>query len=538
MAAKIVKYDADARKVLFNGIKKIADAVKVTLGPRGKYVVLGKILNPHITNDGVTIAKEIELENPYEDVGAKLVKEVASKTQDGAGDGTTTATLMTYAILKEGLKYIEAGANPVEIKQGIDNAVKEVVEFIKKNSTSLETKDMIKQVATISANNDETIGELISEAVERVGKDGVITVEEANSFETSLEVVEGMELDKGFVSPYMATDQEKLEAVLEDPYVLIYDKRISLMKDLLPVLEQVVKQNKPLLIVAEDLEGEALATIILNILRGAIKCVAIKAPGFGDEKNEILQDLAVLTGGKVISEDLGMKLENATIDDLGRAKKVRITKEKTLIMQGYGDKSKIDERILQIRNQIKNSNSKYEKERLQKRLAKLAGGVAVIKVGAPTETEMNEKKDRVDDALNATKAAIEEGVVVGGGVTLFRAGMELAKKKYEGDANLGLKIMVNALQEPLRTIAENAGVDGSVVIENIKDKEMDYGFNARTLKYEDLRKNGIVDPAKVTRLTVQNAASVASLLLNSEAVIVEKPEKEEPKPEPQMPNMM
>ncbi|MEM4396399.1 MAG: chaperonin GroEL [Candidatus Woesearchaeota archaeon] len=530
--AKMIKYNSDARYAIFRGIEKVSDAVKVTLGPRGRYVVLSKILNPHITNDGVTIAKEIELEDPYEQVGAKLVKEVASKTQDTAGDGTTTATLLIYSLVKEGLKFVEAGADPLAIKRGLDNATKEVIEFIKKKSVPVENKEQISQVATISANNDTEMGALIAEAFEKVGKDGVITVEEANSFETSLEVVEGMEIDKGFVSPYMVTDTERMEAVLENPYILIYDKRISLMKDLLPVLEQVVRQNRPLLIIAEDLDGEALATIILNILRGAIKCVAIKTPGFGDEKKEILQDIATLVGGKVISEELGMKLEHTTLSDLGQAGKVKITKDKTLIIEGKGKQKDIQERILQIKNQIKNTTSKYEKERLEKRLAKLAGGVAVIKVGAATETEMKEKKDRIDDALHATKAAIEEGVVVGGGVALFRASLELEKKKYSNpDEDIGRQILANALKAPLKQIAENAGINGEVVIEKIKDKEFDFGLNAKTLNYENLVKAGVIDPAKVTRMALQNAVSVSGLLLTTEAVVVDKPEKSSSKKE-------
>jgi len=525
--AKQLIFNDDARQALMRGVDRLANAVKITLGPKGKNVVLSKSFgSPVITNDGVTIAKEIELNDPYEDMGAKLVKEVATKTQDVAGDGTTTATLLAQAILHKGMRNITVGANPIEIKRGIDKATEAVVKAIRTMSEEVKSKDKIKQVATVSANNDEMIGNLISDAMGKVGANGVITVEEAKSLETSLEVVEGMQIDKGYISPYMATDKEGMEALLEDPLILLYDKKISSMKEFLPILEAVVKENKPLLIIAEDVEGEALATIVLNIIRGTLKVCAVKAPGFGDERREILEDIAVLTGGKLISEELGMKLENVTLSDLGSAKKVRVNKDKTIIIEGKGKKEEIQRRIALLEGRIKLEDSEYKKNDLKKRLAKLSGGVAVINVGAATETEMKEKKMRIDDALNATKAAVEEGVVPGGGVALLRAAKELENLSLEGDQNIGVDIVKQAIEEPLKQIAENAGREGSVVVEKLKaETNPNMGYDAKTDTFRDMIEAGIIDPVKVVRSALQNAASIAGLMLTTEALVADIPEK-------------
>ncbi len=525
--AKQLIFNDDARQALMRGVDRLANAVKITLGPKGKNVVLSKSFgSPVITNDGVTIAKEIELNDPYEDMGARLVKEVATKTQDVAGDGTTTATLLTQAMLHKGMRNITVGANPIEIKRGIDKATEAVVNAIKAMSEEVKSKDKIKQVATVSANNDEMIGNLISDAMGKVGANGVITVEEAKSLETSLEVVEGMQIDKGYISPYMATDKEGMEALLEDPLILLYDKKISSMKEFLPILEAVVKENKPLLIIAEDVEGEALATIVLNIIRGTLKVCAVKAPGFGDERREILEDIAVLTGGKLISEELGMKLENVTLSDLGSAKKVRVNKDKTIIIEGKGKKEEIQRRIALLEGRIKLEDSEYKKNDLKKRLAKLSGGVAVINVGAATETEMKEKKMRIDDALNATKAAVEEGVVPGGGVALLRAAKELENLSLEGDQNIGVDIVKQAIEEPLKQIAENAGREGSVVVEKLKaETNPNMGYDAKTDTFRDMIEAGIIDPVKVVRSALQNAASIAGLMLTTEALVADIPEK-------------
>lgn len=530
MAGKKIIFNEEARKALIRGLDKLADTVKVTLGPKGRYVVLDKGFgSPVITNDGVTIAKEIELADKAENVGAQLIKEVSTKTQDVAGDGTTTAAVLAQAIVKEGIKNITAGANPMGVRRGIEKATKKTVEYIKK--VSKDVKDKILQVATISANNDEEIGKLIAEAMDKVGHKGVITVEEAKALETSLEVVEGMQFDRGFISPYMITDSENMEAVLEEPYILITDKKIGAIKDIVRILEAVAQQGKPLLMIVDDLEREALATIILNLLRGTIKVVAVKAPSFGEERKQMLEDIAILTGGKVISEEKGMKLENATLDLLGRAEKVRVDKDKTTIIGGKGDKKEIEERIKMIQKLIEKTESEFDREDLEKRLAKLSGGVAVIKVGAATETEMKEKKDRIDDALHATRAAIEEGVIPGGGVTLLRASKELEKlieELEDPDEKIGADIIRRALRQPIRLIAENAGMDGSIVInEVLKHSQIEFGFNARTGEYEDLFKAGVIDPAKVTRVALQNAASIGSLILTTEAVVVELPEEKE-----------
>ncbi|MBN1503002.1 chaperonin GroEL [Candidatus Woesearchaeota archaeon] len=528
MSAKQIVFDEQARQALLKGVNKLADTVVVTLGPRGRCVALDDgIGSPTIVNDGVTIAKEIELEDKIENVGAQLVKEVAEKTQDIAGDGTTTAVLLARAMIKEGLKNIAAGANPNEVKQGMEIATQKVITFLKQKSIDVKDKQKIAQVATISANNDATIGKLIADAMDKVGSSGVITVEEAKSFETTLEVVEGMEFDKGFVSPYMVTNAEKMVAELENPLILIHDEKISSMKDLLPVLEQVAQQNRPLLIIADDLEGEALATIVLNVIRGALKAVAVKAPGFGDDQKEMLQDIAILTGGKVISEDKGMKLENATLGDLGTAKKVKVDKDKTIIVEGAGDPKKIKSRILLLESQIKVSESKYDKEDLQKRLAKLSGGVAVINVGAATETEMKEKKSRVDDALHATRAAVEEGVVAGGGVMLLRATKELEKIDSSTDVKIGINIVKQAILEPTKQIAKNAGKEGSVIVHKLLKQTENIGYNARDDKIEDMFKAGVIDPTKVVRTALQNASSITGLILTTEAIVTEKPEKKE-----------
>ena len=525
--AKQLIFDDDARHALMRGVDQLANTVKITLGPKGRNVVLSSPFgSPTITNDGVTIAKEIDLEDPYEDMGAKLVKEVATKTQDVAGDGTTTATLLTQAILHKGMRNITVGANPIEIKRGMDKATEAVVENIKSKSEEVKGKDKVTQVATISANNDEVIGNLISDAMDKVGANGVITVEESKSMDTYLEVVEGMQFDKGYISPYMSTDTEKMEAVLEDPKIILFDKKISSMKDFLPILEAVVKENKPLLIIAEDVEGEALATTVLNIIRGTLKVCAVKAPGFGDERNEMMEDIAAVIGAKVISEEKGMKLENTTLSDLGSARKVRVNKEKTIIIEGQGSKDDIDRRASIIEGQIKLEDSDYKIKNLKKRLGKLAGGVAVINVGAATETELKDKKMRIDDALNATKAAIEEGVVAGGGIALIRAARVLDDLSLEGDQEIGLNIVRHAIEEPLKQIATNAGKEGSVVVEHIKSEtNPNIGYDAKTDEYKDMVEAGIIDPVKVVRSALQNAASIASLVLTTEALVADIPEE-------------
>jgi len=532
--AKIIDYNTSARAKLKTGVDKLADAVKVTLGPKGRNVVIEKKFgSPTITKDGVTVAKEIELEDHFENIGAQMVKEVASKTSDDAGDGTTTATLIAQAIFREGVKNVTAGHNPMAIKRGIDKAVVTVNEAVKKMSRPVSGKQEISQVGTISANSDKQIGDLIAEAMEKVGKDGVITVEEAKTAETTLDVVEGMQFDRGYLSPYFVTDPEDMEAVLEDPYILIHDKKIASMKDLLPLLEKVVQTGRPLLIISEDVEGEALATLVVNKLRGTIKVAAVKAPGFGDRRKAMLDDVATLTGGRVISEELGFKLENALLTDLGHAKKVTIDKDNTTIVEGAGKKEDIQGRIKQIRKQIEDTTSDYDKEKLQERLAKLAGGVAVINVGAATETEMKEKKARVEDALHATRAAVEEGIVPGGGVALLRAMKSLDKLKFDEEEMVGVRIVRKALEEPIRMIAMNSGVESSIVVNKVLENADAYGYNAMTNVYEDLFKAGVIDPTKVTRMALENAASIAGLLLTTEAIIVEKPEDK--KNMPQMP---
>ncbi|MGQ9852360.1 MAG: chaperonin GroEL [Candidatus Oleimicrobiaceae bacterium] len=528
---KIMTFNAEARAAIKRGVDKLADAVRVTLGPRGRNVVIDKKFGaPTSTKDGVTVAKEVELEDPFENMGAQLVKEVASKTSDVAGDGTTTATIFAQGIFHEGMKNVTAGANPAHLKRGIDMAVAAVVEEIKRLSKPLPGKTEIAQVGAISANNDKSIGELIADAMEKVGKDGVITVEEAKSTETTLEVVEGMQFDRGYISPYFVTDPDNMEAVLEEPLILIHDKKISVMKDLLPVLEKVAQMGRSLLVIAEDVEGEALATLVVNKLRGTLKVAAVKAPGFGDRRKAMLEDIAILTGGRVISEEAGFKLENATIGDLGRAKRVTVDKDNTTIVEGGGDPAAIKGRIAQIKKQIETTTSDYDREKLQERLAKLAGGVAVLNVGAATEVEMKEKKARVEDALHATRAAVEEGIVPGGGVVFVRALPALDKLNVEGDEKVGVDIVRRVLEEPVRQIAENAGWEGSIVVQKVKDGEGAFGFNAETEKFEDLMKAGVIDPTKVARVALQNAASVAGLMLMTEAVIAEKPEKEKSTP--------
>ncbi len=529
---KQLKFDEEARAALLRGVNIMAEAVKATLGPKGRNVVIDKKFgSPTITKDGVTVAKEIELKDPYEDMGAQMLKEVASKTSDVAGDGTTTATVLAQAIFREGLKNITAGANPMALKRGIEQAVEAVVEELKKLSKSTKDKKEIAQVATIAANNDKTIGNLIAEAMEKVGKDGVITVEESKSAETVLDVVEGMQFDRGYLSPYFVTDPERMECVLEDALILIHEKKISVMKDMLPLLEQVARAGRPLLIIAEDVEGEALATLVVNKLRGTLQCCAVKAPGFGDRRKAMLEDIAILTGGKAITEDLGIKLENIKLDDLGRAKKVVVDKDNTTIVEGAGKQSAIEGRIKQIRTQIEETTSDYDREKLQERLAKLAGGVAVIKVGAPTETAMKEKKARVEDALNATRAAVEEGIVPGGGVALLRASKAIESLKLEGDEKVGAQIVKRALEEPIRQIVENAGLEGSVIVEKVKtDPVPTRGFDAETMQYVDMLQAGIIDPTKVERVALQNAASIASLLLTTEALITDIPEEEKKTP--------
>jgi len=526
MAAKQILYSENARASILRGVNQLADAVKATLGPKGRNAILDKKFGaPLITKDGVTVAKEIELKDPYENMGAQLVREVASKTSDVAGDGTTTATVLAQAIYREGVKNITAGANPMDIKRGIDKAVDVVVEELKKLSKPCKNKKEISQIGTISANNDPTIGDLIAEAMEKVGKDGVITVEEAKSMSTSLDVVEGMQFDRGYISPYFITDAERMEASLEDVFILINEKKISSMKDLLPILEQVAKMGRPLVIVAEDVEGEALATLVVNKLRGTLNVAAVKAPGFGDRRKAMLEDLAILTGGQVISEDLGLKLENVKLTDLGRAKRVTIDKDNTTIVEGHGDKKKIDGRTKQIKAQIEETTSDYDREKLQERLAKIVGGVAVINVGASTETEMKEKKARVEDALHATKAAVEEGVVPGGGVALLRCVQALEKVKLEHDQQVGVNIVKRALEEPIRQIVGNAGMEGSVVVEHVRKEKESVGFDAATEKYADMFEAGIIDPTKVTRYALQNAASVAGLMLTTEVMVTEIPEE-------------
>jgi chaperonin GroEL len=531
MAAKQLVFEEAARQALLKGINKLARAVTATLGPKGRNVVIDKKFgSPTVTKDGVTVAKEIELEDPYENMGAQMVREVASKTSDAAGDGTTTATVLAEAIYSQGLKFVTAGANPVSIQRGISKAVESAVEHLAKISKKVKDKEEIKQVATVSANWDATIGEIIADAMDKVGKDGTITVEEAKSIETTLEVVEGMQFDKGYLSPYFVTNAETMEAKLEDAYVLIYEKKISSLKDMLPLLEKVAKIGKPLLIIAEEVEGEALATLVVNKLRGTINICAVKAPGFGDRRKAMCEDIAVLTGGKFISEDLGIKLENIQLDELGRAKSVMIDKENTTIVEGGGKPSEIQGRVNQIRRQIEETTSDYDREKLQERLAKLAGGVAVINVGAATETEMKEKKARVEDALHATRAAVEEGIVPGGGVALLRCLPVLDALKLGGDEQIGVDIVKRAIEEPLRALAMNAGVEGSIVVQEVKKRKGNEGYNVSTAEYEDLVKAGVVDPKKVTRTALQNASSIAGLLLTTECLITEMPEKEKPAP--------
>jgi chaperonin GroEL len=526
MAAKQLQFDESARHALLRGIEKLAKAVKATLGPSGRNVILDKKFgSPTITKDGVTVAKEIELEDPYENMGAQLVREVASKTSDMAGDGTTTATVLAEAIYKEGLKNVTAGANPTSLQRGINKAVEALVAEIAKISKKVKDRTEIAQVATVSANWDTTIGEIIADAMDKVGKDGTITVEEAKSIETTLDVVEGMQFDKGYLSPYFVTNAESMETILENPYILIHEKKISSLKDLLPVLEKTAKTGKPLLIIAEDVEGEALATLVVNKLRGTIQVAAVKAPGFGDRRKAMLEDIAILTGGRCITEDLGIKLENITLDDLGRTKRVTIDKENTTIVEGSGKQSDIQGRVAQMRRQIEETTSDYDREKLQERLAKLAGGVAVINVGAATETEMKEKKARVEDALHATRAAVEEGIVAGGGVALIRAQKALDNLHLEGDEAIGLQIVRRAIEAPLRQLADNAGQEGALIVQEVKKRKGNEGYNVATGVYEDLIKAGVVDPAKVTRSALQHAASISGLLLTTEAVITELPEK-------------
>ena len=531
MAAKEIKYDNKARESISTGIDILARAVKVTLGPKGRNVILEKSWgSPTVTKDGVTVAKEIELEDKFENMGAQMVKEVASKTSDVAGDGTTTATILAQSIYREGSKLVTAGANPMALKRGIEKAVDTVVEDLKKMSRPTKEQQEISQVGTISANNDATIGNIIAEAMSKVGKEGVITVEEAKSMETTLDIVEGMQFDRGYLSPYFVTDAEKMEATLEEPYILLHEKKISNMKDLVPLLEQIAKMGKPLLIVAEDVEGEALATLVVNKLRGTLKVASVKAPGFGDRRKAMLEDIGILTGGKVISEDLGLKLENVSLNDLGTAKTINIDKDNTTIIDGGGTRSDLEGRVKQIRTQIDDTTSDYDTEKLQERLAKLIGGVAVINVGAATETEMKEKKARVEDALNATRAAVEEGIVPGGGIAFIRCIPALSKLKLEGDDQLGVNIVTRAMEDPVRQIADNAGLEGSVVVEKVKEEKAAFGLNAETGQYEDLVKAGIIDPTKVTRYALQNAASVAALLLTTEAIVAEKPKEEKAMP--------
>lgn len=526
--AKQILFDEEARRALGRGVDALANAVKVTLGPKGRNVVLDKKFGaPTITNDGVTIARDIELEDPFENMGAQLVKEVATKTNDIAGDGTTTATLLAQAMIHEGMRNVAAGANPMIIKKGIESAVKTLVEEIKASAKKVEGKDAIAQVASISS-ADEEVGQLIAEAMEKVGKDGVITVEESKSMDTNLSVVEGMQFDRGYISPYMVTDTDKMEAVLDDPYILITDRKISAIADILPILEKVVKQGKELMIISEDLDGEALATIVVNKLRGTFKAVAVKAPGFGDRRKAMLEDIAILTGGNVITEELGRKLDGVELEDLGRARQIRASKEETTVVDGYGDKAAIAARVEQIKKQIKETTSDFDKEKLQERLAKLAGGVAVIEIGAATEVEMKDKKLRIEDALNATRAAVEEGIVAGGGTTFIDILSALEKIEATGDVKTGVEIVKRAIEEPVRQIANNAGLEGSVVVEYVKKAGKGIGFNALTGEYIDMIAAGIVDPAKVTRSALQNAASIAAMVLTTETLVADKPEKADP----------
>jgi len=535
MAAKEIRYDIKARESISKGIDTLAEAVKITLGPKGRNVILEKSWgSPTITKDGVTVAKEIEVEDKFENMGVQMVKEVASKTSDVAGDGTTTATLLAQSIYREGSKLVAAGINPMALKRGIEKGVDTVVDELKKMSKPTKEQQEISQVGTISANNDPTIGNIIAEAMGKVGKEGVITVEEAKSMETTLEIVEGMQFDRGYLSPYFVTDAEKMEATLEEPYILLHEKKISNMKDMVPLLENIAKMGKPLLIVAEDVEGEALATLVVNKLRGTLKVAAVKAPGFGDRRKAMLEDIGTLTGGKAISEDLGLKLENVSLNDLGTAKTVNIDKDNTTIVDGGGSRADLEGRVKQIRAQIDDTTSDYDREKLQERLAKLIGGVAVINVGAATETEMKEKKARVEDALNATRAAVEEGIVPGGGIAFIRCIPALSRVKLEGDDQLGVDIVRRAMEDPVRQIANNAGLEGSVVAEKVKEEKGAFGLNAETGQYEDLIKSGIIDPTKVTRFALQNAASVAALMLTTEALVAEKP-KEEPAGPPMPP---
>jgi len=531
MSAKLIEFNLEARTKLKSGVDQLADAVKVTLGPKGRNVVIDKKFGaPTVTKDGVTVAKEIELEDPIENMGAQMVREVASKTSDVAGDGTTTATILAQAIFAEGLKNVTAGANPMDLKRGIDLAVEAVVDKLKKLSKPVETSQEIEQVGAISANNDQSIGKIIAKAMDKVGKDGVITVEEAKGTETTLEVVEGMQFDRGYLSPYFVTNADTMEAVLEDPYILIHDKKISAMKDLLPILEKVAQSGRALLIIAEEVEGEALATLVVNKLRGTLKVCAVKAPGFGDRRKAMLEDIAILTGGTVISEEKGFKLENAQLSYLGQAARIVIDKDNTTIVEGKGKKEEIKKRINEIKVQIEKTTSDYDREKLQERMAKLSGGVAVLKVGAATEVEMKEKKARVEDALHATRAAVEEGIVPGGGVAYLRAIENLDIKVENEDQKTGVEIVKKALEAPIRHIVENAGWEGSVVVQKVKEGKDDFGFNANTEQFENLMKSGVIDPTKVARIALQNAASVASMLITTEAVVVEKPKKEQPMP--------
>ena len=526
MGAKILLYDEEARKSVLKGVNTLADAVKVTLGPKGRNVIIDKSFgSPTVTKDGVTVAKEIELEDKFENMGAQMVKEVASKTSDVAGDGTTTATLLAQAIYREGVKAVAAGSNPMDVKRGIDKAVEVVVKELGKMSKPTKDQKEIAQVGTISANNDETIGNIIAGAMDKVGKEGVITVEEAKGLETELEVVEGMQFDRGYLSPYFVTNADKMLVALEDALILIYEKKISGMKDLLPILEQIAKMGRPLLIIAEDIEGEALATLVVNKIRGTLHVAAVKAPGFGDRRKAMLEDIAILTGGKMISEDMGYKLENVKLEDLGRAKKITIDKDNTTIIDGAGKRADLEGRVKQIRAQIEETTSDYDREKLQERLAKLVGGVAVIKVGAATESEMKEKKARVEDALHATRAAVEEGIVAGGGVAYLRTLPALTKLELGGDEQIGVNIVKKAIEEPIKMIACNAGLEGSIVVEKVKEKKGSYGFNARTDEYEDMISAGVIDPTKVTRFALQNAASVSGLLLTTQCMIADKPEE-------------
>ncbi|MCX5710345.1 MAG: chaperonin GroEL [Candidatus Omnitrophica bacterium] len=530
--AKQLLYSDEARRKILRGVEQLSAAVKVTLGPKGRNVVIDKKFgSPTITKDGVTVAKEIDLEDPFENMGAQMVKEVAEKTSDIAGDGTTTATLLAEAIFREGLKNVTAGSNPMELKRGIERAVEKIVEELGKLSTPIKDKKEIAQVATIAANADKVIGELIADAMDKVGKDGVITVEEAKSTATTLETVEGMQFDQGYLSPYFVTDAERMEVLLEDPYILIYEKKITSIKDILPLLEKIARAGKPLLIIAEEVEGEALATLVVNKIRGTFIACAVKAPGYGDRRKAMLEDIAILTSGKAITEDLGLKLENLDIEDLGRAKKVKIDKENTTIVEGAGKNAAINARIAQLKKQIEGTDSDYDKEKLQERLAKLAGGVAVINVGAATETEMKEKKARVEDALHATRAASQEGIVPGGGVALIRCIPALDKIKVEGDEKVGVNIVRRAIEEPLRMIAQNAGLEGSVVVQRIKAEKTNIGYDVSQDAYVDMIEAGVIDPTKVTRSALQNAASIAALLLTTETLIADKPEKEQPMPQ-------